>query len=126
MTSFELIDPVKIFQVNGVVCPVLTIGNGYTVGSNRTILAGTSGKRYRIMGGLFSSGSATAGQAFIKSASGGTVFLWNIVGPVVSAPAFLLPIVNSGYGETNTGEGIFTDIAGADLYLTLFYITYTP
>lgn len=126
MSDFLMIDPVKVFQVNGEACPITPLVSTVAVGNNNSLLAAITGKRIRVMGYIAQSSAAGASQFQLKSASGGTVIKnWETQNGIAAAPLYL-PIVNSGYCETNTGEGLFADVATSILYLTIFYITYTP
>lgn len=120
------VDPIRLFEGPHGVMQLYAARAEIAIGNNATILAGVSGERIRIMGMVFSAEDATAGFIRLKSASGGTQLLGRITCPVSTSPAFQLPIVDSGYCETNTGEGLFADVAIAAVYGTIFYITYTP
>lgn len=123
------VDPVRIFELKGNVSTLLVApGTAYAVGNNRQILAAVSAQRIRVMG-LIAQTVAGGGEGTfnLKSASGGTALFPNFYAPLpTTASIFFLPITESGYCETNTGEGLFTDIAVANVTIQVFYITYTP
>ena len=126
MTYFR-VDPLRIYETpSGVVQLTCTPFNG-AVANNQSVVASASGKRIRVMGWVAQSSTAVVGTMLLKSASGGTALMAPLAVPVITAGSNdKLPVIDSGYFETNTGEGLFCDVTVAAIALTLFYITYTP
>jgi hypothetical protein len=126
MSLFQ-IDPIRVFQIKGHVSPLKNSSLIHTVGANRQVVAAVTGQRIRVMGWLAQSTGAAVSNFGLKSASGGTFILAGVVVPMITNGVIdKLPIVETGYCETNTGEGLFVDVITSDLSLNLFYITYTP
>jgi len=123
---FEMIDPTRIFEVNGQVCLLSCATSVPTVANNQTVVAAVSGKRIRGMGLTAQSNvdAAIAGIA-LKSASGGSIIYQFYAPPRLSSPEHL-PIAACGYFETNTGEGLYVDVSTNVAILNVFYIIYTP
>lgn len=123
----ETIDPPRLFEMNGVVLPVLTAGLGITAGTNQQVIAATSGKRIRVMGWI-AQGDGGIGTYLFKSNSGGTQLTGGLYCPngATAGLHHFFPITNSGYFETSTGHGLFADVATATINFTIFYISYTP
>ena len=125
--SFEQIDCIRYIEINGTVCTVLTSAVTMTVGANRTVVTGVSAKRIRVIGWIANSTNATAGSWGLRSASGGTVIMYGVPFPGLGGGfPDRQPMYKTGYMETNTGEGLFADVATADMNLCLFYVVYTP
>jgi len=126
MTDFFMVDPVKKYQINGEALKILPAVATCVVGTNKLVLAAITGKIIRVMGWNVSTAGAV-GSFFLKSASGGTA-ITNVVDVPAATTGYneFKPIVDSGYCETNVGEGLYADIFTTDIYLTIFYIAYTP
>lgn len=127
--SFFLVDPIRKYAIasqNGQICTLAPAFKSLTVGNDRIVIAAIAGKRFRLMGWQAVSQTATVGSFNLHSASGSAALI------VASAPAIgsgnndRLPIVDSGYLETNTGEGLYSDCFTGDIFLTVFYISYVP
>lgn len=124
MTNFTMIDPTRIFEINGQVCPLLNYPAAIAVGNNRQMVAAASGKRHRVMGWKAQGDTGVSSMA-LKSASGGTFLTTALTMPSNAAGSFdFLPIVACGYMETLTGEGLFVDVATNVLLINLWYVTY--
>ena len=130
MTDPLRVSPPKYYEVNGEVCKVLSNSQVHTVGANRTILAAISGRIIRVMGlclapsvSNFALGATPSIE--VKNGSGGASLML-LASPNGLNGSFLLPIVDSGYCETTSGVGLFTDVNGTNAFLTVFYITYAP
>ncbi len=127
MSSPLIINPLKVYEVSGEVCPLLCARLAATVANNQQVIAAVSGKRHRIMGWLIQSNGAGTSTFIFRSASGGTalfgphLILANTAGVIDH-----LPIVDTGYHETNTGDGLFIDVTTTAATIQVFYITYTP
>lgn len=128
MTQFLQVEPLKIFQIKGENCPIISVAMAPTVGNNNSIVAAVSGYAYRIMGWILQSDSAVDyGSIQFKSNSGGTMITGKLFVPIrATGLTHDLPIVQSGYCSTSTGHGIFADVTTANIIGTLFYITYVP
>lgn len=129
IANFTMIDPTRIFEINGQVCLLQseTPDNGlYTVGANRRVLDAVTAKRIRVMGWA-SQGLAGVTAWALRSASGGTFIMPSVTSPSNAAGSSdFRPIVASGYMETHTGEGLYVNVNTSDLILQLWYIVYTP
>jgi hypothetical protein len=125
MTESYRTDPVRIFQVNGEVCKLLSAFQVVPVAGNNTLVAAVAGKVIRVMGWNAQSNGAV-GSINFKDGSGGTTL------HAVNTPANTAgdsdkqPIVECGYFETSSGVGLFGDCGTTAQLLTIFYITYTP
>ena len=120
-------DPTKVFFVNGSTRQLYTGFITAGVASDQQIIAAISGQRIRVMGWTANAIGATVGTYLFKSASTGTARTAAITSPSTAlALQQLFPITASGYFETNTGEGLFVDVATAAVNITVFYISYTP
>lgn len=122
------VDPTRVFEVQGQVVTLICAAipsSTLTVGNNRTVIAGVSGKRIRAMG-WDAQGDAGIGAIVFKSASGGTVLTAAQYVPngATAGLRYEKSIVDSGYFETNTGEGLFADITAFAINLNLYYIIY--
>lgn len=124
MPSF-VVDPIRIFEIKGEVCTLTSTQGNYAAGSS-AMVAGVSGKRHRIMGWKLG-GSAVGFPTVSFISSGATVITPAFVVPNNAAGLTdFLPIVESGYGETLTGEGLSIVVGVANVNALVFYITYTP
>lgn len=127
-----VVDPIRIFEVskNGaaevstLLCAVAALGTGI----NQQVVAAVTGKKIRIMGVLAQSSNAANGTYTFQSGAAGSTLFGPIAAPLVTDPMspLMLPITDSGYLETNSGDGLYSDIATDSVTLTVFYITYTP
>lgn len=125
--DFELIDPTKIFQVNGVASILMSAQLQGIVASDQQVVAAISGKRIRLMGWLAQSQAATPGSFLFKNGSGGGGFMAPQFAPQnTNGLVDRQPITNSGYFETTTGIGLYVDIVAQPVNVTVFYIIYTP
>lgn len=127
MASFT-VDPLRKFEIhNSGVSPLLCSATTPAIGSDRLVVDAVSAKRIRVMGILATSTGGTVGNASLKSGSGGSVILNPFsVQALTSGTNWILPITETGYCETATGVGLYTDVAASDIYLNTFYISYTP
>lgn len=127
MSKFQ-VNPLKIFEINGQNCPILSSATTATVGNNRTIVTAISGKIIRVMGWKVSQAGAVAGAYFtLRSASGGTVIHNGQMVPVNTyGDSEFLPINEAGYCETTVSQGLYMDVGAGDLYPNIFYIAYIP
>lgn len=126
MADFWTIDPTKIFQINGVVAPILWSAHGFATGNDQAVITAVTGQRIRFMGAWIKSPNVTQGTYAFKTASGGTFLTPTTYAPPYTDPLLQIPIIPSGYFETNTGEGLYVDITIANVNMTVFYVTYTP
>lgn len=124
----EMIDPIRRFQINGQVYTILCTAFSGSIANNQAVVAAVSGKRTRVFGWKTQARDVAVVSIQLKSASGGTALT-----PILNIPPYNaglmddLPFIDSGYFETNTGEGLYVDIAGTTgAVLLIFYITYTP
>lgn len=117
------IDPTKIYEINGNACPVTPLPVVAGVGNNQVLIAGATGYRHRVMGKEIASQVGLTQLSF-KSAS--NVKYVSNVNSIVSGVPYLLPITDSGYYETNTGDPLLVDVATNGFAGTIFYISYKP
>lgn len=95
-----------------------------TVGTNRTIVTGVSGKRIRVIGGHLSVAGTAATIQFINT-SGGAGITAPINLPANSTP-LQLGLNVLGWVETlASGDGLFADVTGATVNVSLRYIEVT-
>lgn len=121
------VDPIRYFETKG---QVSTLTCAYLIGAvanNQQIVAAVTGKRIRVMGWMIQSSGAAPGAINFKSANGGTQLTAALSMPPNGAGVIdHLPITDTGYFETLTGEGLFCDIATTTMSVNIFYTTYTP
>lgn len=102
----------------------------FGVANNQALVAAlTSPDQIILVVGWIAQGSGAAVGTFqLKSASGGTTIMAPLMVPSNAAGACdKLPINESGYGmATTAGQGLFVDITGAGINLTIFYKSYVP
>lgn len=123
--AFEQIDPTRRYQVNGEVCP---LNSGFVilaVGNDQTIIPAVSGKIHAVMGWIIQTNGAANGNFNLQDGAAGSIIHFSAM-PSNAQPSDKLPIVNVPYFQTSVGNGLYTDVAGTGLTITIFYITYTP
>ena len=130
MTDPLRVSPPKYYEVNLQVCKVLTFADVVVVGANRTLITAVAGRIIRVMGLAlapsvtnFALGATPSLQ--VKNGSGGASLLLLAIPNGLNGSS-LLPITDSGYCETSSGVGLFTDVNGTNAFVTVFYITYAP
>jgi hypothetical protein len=122
--SILIIDPTKVYQINGQAYALQSTGAVITTGLNQSLLAGVAGKRHRVLG-FTGQGGSTAGDSGVSFRDGsGGVYKSYFYFPARTTGPVLFPIVDSGYWETTTGNGIFVDVDTNTAIVNLFYITY--
>lgn len=126
MSSIYTIDPVRIFNIKSQVCTLQCKAVIAAVGNNQTLIAAVTGKVIEVMGWCHQAIGAAVGSFTYKDGSGGTSLYGPSTVPVVTAGANeFKPVSISGYGiRTTAGTGLFGDIAGANIDMNIFYITY--
>lgn len=122
-----IIDPTRIYEINGEVCPLLSTPLlTLAVGNNQAVVSAVTAKKIRVMGWILSANAvATNPGVALKDGNAGTV----LAGTILPAPEVKndkLPIVDSGYFETTAGTGLYADITTATAKVQVFYIAYTP
>jgi hypothetical protein len=121
-----IVDPTRIFEVNGQVCPLLTYSATVPVSTNTQLVAAVTGKRIRVMGyALQTNDASLIGVIEFLDGSGGAR-KDAVYAPVRGQQREKLPIVDSGYFETTTATGLFANVSVASVFATVFYIVYTP
>jgi len=120
----EIVDPIRKFMINGQVYTLATQYNTLTVSNNQSILAAVSTQRHRVMGIIAQTNGATPGVLTLKT--GSTTRMIIAPGPSAQGGGFALPVIDSGYFETATNELLQADVGTTGIYLTVFYLTYTP
>lgn len=125
--SFSAVNPKKYFEVNGQNCELKSVVSELTVANNTAVVTAVSGKRIRVMGLISQGDGGTVGSFQYKSASGGTMISIPLVSPPTTNGEVLnLPVNETGYWETVTGEGLYVDCVTASLNLQTYYIEYIP
>lgn len=120
------IDPARYIEVkNNNASPMLFAAVTPAVANNTGIVTGVTGKKIRVHG-LVAQSAGASGSLLFKSASGGTTIFPSMVMPANTANPFVLEIKDSGYFETNAGEGLFVDVATTQIQLLVCYSIYTP
>ena len=123
--TLKQVDAVRVYEINGQVCPLLAAQATHTVGANRTVVTGVSGSKIAVMGWIAQTDGAAAGSMQLKSASAGTMLMAPLfVPPSTGGLNDKLPIVDVPYFQTNSGEGLFVDIVTTAISLTVFYLIY--
>ena len=128
--SFEQVNPIKVYEVNGVPCKIKAVTSAGIVGTNRTVVSAITGKIIRFMGfavcpTLTNVALGNIPTISFKDGSGGRAFvLFGVPNGLDGSKG--LPVIDSGYDETTVSTGLFADIGIADCYYTVFYIEYTP
>lgn len=125
MSDKLIIDPTKVFEINGEVCPVKSKYIGLAPGSNQTVISAVTGKRLRILGFHSTPSGAGNPSLVLLNGSGGTQLFGSVLQANTVGPLYL-PVIESGYFETSTGVGLFATTATANLDLNVFYVEYTP
>jgi hypothetical protein len=121
------VNPIKVFAIGQENCKVQCKPKAASVAANTEVIAAVSGKIIRLMGMSVQSNTSTPGTFFFRSASGGTVLTQEITAPAnTDGQPFMWPICESGYLETNEGEGLFVTVTTAALNFNVFFIEYTP
>lgn len=120
------IDPNRLFEIKGNdASRLLSVQGSPAVGNNTQIIAAVTGKRIRVMGWILQS-NGSIGTIQFKSASGGTALTPVLAIPANSSVPWVLEVKQSGYFETNTGEGLFCDVATTQINLFVNYLVFTP
>lgn len=128
MTNFTRYWPAGVFaDKDSVVVPILTAPVNLPVGNNRTVVLAVTGKKIKILGWEAQSVAGTAGSLLLKDASGGSTIIQTRFVPIATNGLVdRQPIFEGGYGETTAGNGLYADVATADINMTLYYIAYQP
>lgn len=125
--SFTAVNPKKFYEIGGVNCELKTKVSELTVSNNTLVVTAVTGKRIRVMGLISQGDGGTVGSFQYKSASGGTMISIPIVSPpTTNGDVLIIPINETGYWETVTGEGLYVDCVTASLNLQTYYVEYTP
>lgn len=122
--SSLIIDPVRIYEIQGEVRTVLSKNLELAVGTDIELVECVSSERIRVMGWIAQSDAATVGTFQLKSETTGFIMAPVSAPPPTAGLSYNLPIVHSGYMETSTGDGLFADVVTGAVNLTLFYIIY--
>lgn len=125
MSSSLMIDPTRVYQIGGQVCPVISTFFAQGISANNALVTGVAGKVIAIMGLVVQSNNVAQGTLQLLDGSGGTN-LYSFLSPPNTALPFVLPIDNHNYGKTTVGNGLFSTILTQAQQFTLHYIIYTP
>lgn len=120
------IDPVRRYQIKDEVSTVKCAPLSPAIGNNQAVITAVSGKCIRVMGWDMQSQTATQASVVFKSASGGTLLTTAILLPPSTALPFSKPIADSGWFQTNSGEGLYVDVVAASAWINVYYVTLTP
>jgi len=121
-------DPTRIYEINGQVYPLLsTPFTPVGTGNNQTAISGTAGKRIAVMGWIAQSSTGTVGSYLFKSSTGPVALSSPLAAPPVTNGELhsFLPR-DSYYFKTALGDDLTIDVITAVVYMTIFYIVYTP
>jgi hypothetical protein len=122
-----IISPPKVYEVNGEVCPVRSSVVSSVIANNVVVVAAATGRRVRLMGLMgFANTAAGLSQILFKDGSGGAYITNGILLDINTKPTLglIMPIVDSGYCESSTGNALCVDILSASAAFTVFYIDY--
>lgn len=123
----KITDPVRYYEYKGQpskLTPAIDV-SGST--GNKLLAPAVAGLVYRLMGFVVQGGGASAGAVgiFSDTPSGSP----NIFGYITvlgnTSPPFVLPIIDSGYGETAVGKALYIAVTNQAVNGTYFYTTYT-
>lgn len=124
--SILTVNPVRKFETDTGAWPLLSVTGAIGVGANSVVLAAITGKKIRVMGWSAVSQGA-AGSFQLLDGSGGTVIHHYRGFPALASGLNDdKPLADSGYCETTTGTGLYVTVVTAAVYLTVYYIAYTP
>lgn len=94
--------------------------------SNIVVVTAVTGKKIRVMGFYCQTNGAANAAISIKDGSGGTAYE-SFIAPQNTGLPFVLPVKDSGYWSTTTGNGVYADNGTATAgILVLRYVEYTP
>lgn len=116
--------PLKFFERNGIVYPVVSVPCAFAIGNNQAIVTGTTGYIVRVVGWHGQSNGAAQGTFIFKSASGGTVLTSAKYLPPNTNEPWCVPLDDSGYCETVSGQGLYADVTAAAINLDVFVVKY--
>ena len=115
--------PAQQYRDRNGACEVKTSAVGLTVGNNRTVITGVSGKITMII--RLQYGSRAAGESTGTFKSSNT----RVIGYMQNATSAGLPTTEycpEGLIKTDVGEDVTVDIGTNNAFLSFSYITYTP
>lgn len=119
------VDPVRKFETKGGVSQLISVPFAAAVGVNQVVYAAVATQRIRVMGWRAHSNTAALGSWTLKSGTLVTIGGPNWA-PLNTAPVDIMPVVDSGYLETDTGFGLLVDVALSAVNFNIFIIVYTP
>ncbi len=116
--------PNRIFEfVKDGTVPVESIWRNLAAASvNQLVIAGTAGKRIRVVGMMCQSFTAAGNLVLLNGSAGATKFDFN---PPLDAP-FLMPLHVLGYFELSTGSPLHATVNTNTVNFLIEYIVYTP
>lgn len=121
------LDPTRMYETQKGVAKLTSKQFAFAIGNNQQVVEAVTGQKIRVMGWKLQTQGAAPGTISFKSASGGTALTPVLSIPTNAAGSFdTQELKDSGYYETNTGEGLYCDIATTAISGLIFYITYTP
>jgi hypothetical protein len=127
--TFQRIFPAKLYEgLGGEKCTVRTAVFNLTAGSTTAVIPANPTKKIRVMGTFGTSDSGSAmGVVYFRNGTGGANLLDPVVYPLNTQPTTLiLPIVDSGYCETDVNTALALQVFVSTVRGTVFFIEYTP
>ncbi len=127
MTSaYFRVNPANIYEnsKDGVL-PLLNLFASIPVGANQLLISAVAGKRVRIMGLLSQTNNAAQGALQFLNGNAGPL-LYSYWQPTTAQTPEKLPVIDTGYFETSTGNGLYATVITQPIICNIFYIIYTP
>ena len=126
--TLPIINPIRIYRINGQYCKVHNAPKELTVGNDRLLVAAVTGYVHRIMGvsGCANGGAATAGSFHVKDGAGTLLIASLVVPPFAAGGNVILPFIESGYEEGAVSQGLYADVGTQDVSINLQWISYIP
>jgi len=115
-----IIDPTRIYEVQGQRYELQTATLVAAVANNQSIIAAVSGYIHYLMGWKIYSLAGGATDIDLKAGSGGTV-LMNITLPAANKDD--LPVIDSAYFKLATNQALVCDVNTTGVHLNIFYLT---
>jgi hypothetical protein len=122
-----VVDPTRTFEIKGQVCPIqFKFTDSPVMGAEAVLIAAQSGKRIRVMGGVFTTDDPKNIGLLQLGDGAGANWIFGYWPPIRGTQPFILPISDTGYFETSTGNALYVFCTTNSCVYSLFYIVYTP